>query len=296
MKYYAINEESAKTANRMNSMSDYVENSATNEYISMCNNAENLVENQKGRVSEIYYEKVDILLDRYCRKLADYFNHKYRIDCMCPSILISGGGNFPVAKKKKQISAWETLQEEYTEVNNILDRIKKVGTGGISSDDPAAIEKLEEKIDRMKNKQDFSKRLNAYYRKNKTCVGFDGISEETAKSIDAQTLFNQPVPSYELTSIRNKIKAAEKRIKEITSIKENPIEGWDFNGGEVVANAEENRLQILFDEKPDEEMRTNLKSHGFRWSPKNGAWQRLLNNNAIYATKHYLKLVPLTSR
>ena len=296
MKYYTINEGSAKTANRMNSMSDYVENSATNEYISMCNNAENLAENQKGKVSEIYYEKIDILLDRYFRKLADYFNHKYRIDSMCPSILISGGGNFPVAKKKKQISAWETLQEEYTEVNNILDRIKKVGTGGISSDDPAAIEKLEEKIDRMKNKQDFSKRLNAYYRKNKTCVGFDGISEETAKSIDAQTLFNQPVPSYELTSIRNKIKAAEKRIRGITSIKENPIEGWDFNGGEVVANAEENRLQILFDEKPDEEMRTNLKSHGFRWSPKNGAWQRLLNNNAIYATKHYLKLVPLTSR
>ena len=51
-----------------------------------------------------------------------------------------------------------------------------------------------------------------------------------------------------------------------------------------------NRLQILFDEKPDEDTRKALKSNGFRWSPKNGAWQRQLTDNAIRAAKTALHI------
>lgn len=39
----------------------------------------------------------------------------------------------------------------------------------ISSDDPDALDKLQEKLDGLKEKQSFMKRVNAYYRKNKTC-------------------------------------------------------------------------------------------------------------------------------
>ena len=42
------------------------------------------------------------------------------------------------------------------------------------------------------------------------------------------------------------------------------------------ANTEANRLQIFFDEKPDAATREELKSNGFRWSPKAEAWQRQL--------------------
>jgi hypothetical protein len=44
-----------------------------------------------------------------------------------------------------------------------------------------------------------------------------------------------------------------------------------------------NRLQLIFDEKPNESQRTQLKSSGFKWAPSQGAWQRQLNNKAIYA-------------
>lgn len=47
--------------------------------------------------------------------------------------------------------------------------------------------------------------------------------------------------------------------------------------------------EILFDEKPGEEIRNLLKSRAFRWSPKNNAWQRILSNEAIYITKLILK-------
>ena len=63
-----------------------------------------------------------------------------------------------------------------------------------------------------------------------------------------------------------------------------------FDGGEIVRNAEENRLQILFDEIPDADTRDALKSNGFRWSPRNKAWQRQLTQNAEYAARRVLGL------
>ena len=36
------------------------------------------------------------------------------------------------------------------------------------------------------------------------------------------------------------------------------------------------RVQFFFDDKPDDETRVLLKSHGFRWAPSQNAWQRQL--------------------
>ena len=57
------------------------------------------------------------------------------------------------------------------------------------------------------------------------------------------------------------------------------------DGGEIVKNAELNRLQIVFDEIPGEETRAELKRNGFRWSPSNQAWQRQLTPNAEAAAR-----------
>ena len=42
--------------------------------------------------------------------------------------------------------------------------------------------------------------------------------------------------------------------------------------------------------KPPEQVRTLLKSHGFHWSRREMAWQRLLNDNAR-KTVQYLETV-----
>ena len=60
------------------------------------------------------------------------------------------------------------------------------------------------------------------------------------------------------------------------------------------ANTADNRLQIFFEDKPDEETRSALKSNGFRWAPSAGAWQRQLNDNAIYAADRLDCIRPLT--
>lgn len=58
-----------------------------------------------------------------------------------------------------------------------------------------------------------------------------------------------------------------------------------FKGFEVLENYDEDRLQIIFEDKPSEEIRVLLKSKAFKWSPRFGAWQRQLTDNARIAFK-----------
>ena len=71
----------------------------------------------------------------------------------------------------------------------------------ISSDDPKAIEKLTEKLQKCEKEQEFMKNVNAYYKKNGTTKGCDGISDELAAKLDtrvqeAYSWDKQPFPSY----------------------------------------------------------------------------------------------------
>ena len=63
-----------------------------------------------------------------------------------------------------------------------------------------------------------------------------------------------------------------------------------FEGGKIVKNYSEDRLQIIFDEKPASEMISKLKHNGFRWSPRFGAWQRQLTSNALHACASILPI------
>lgn len=47
-----------------------------------------------------------------------------------------------------------------------------------------------------------------------------------------------------------------------------------FPGGLLTTNEEINRVQIIFDDTPDEATRAKLKANGFRWAPREGAWRR----------------------
>lgn len=138
MTYYDISEETARRANDANSMRDYRPGSATVEYRAAVDEAAALVESKKQTVSPFYHDKLDALLDRYARRLAEYYNAYYRNEASCPSILVSGGSNFPVNKKNKQNAHRESLWQEYKDIQGILDKIKSIGTGAVDLADPHA--------------------------------------------------------------------------------------------------------------------------------------------------------------
>jgi hypothetical protein len=62
----------------------------------------------------------------------------------------------------------------------------------------------------------------------------------------------------------------------------------------VEANGQDNQLQVFFDGKPDADIRGELKSNGFRWTPDVGAWQTKLNDNAFIAADKINSIQPIT--
>ena len=169
---------------------------------------------------------------------------------------------------------------------------------GISREDPQALEKLQSKLETLKASQEKMKAVNAYYRKYETLKDCPYLSAKEIEIVEENfkryyPLHDKPYPSYLLSNNNAEIRRLEKRIAELSRDKETGFVGWEFDGGEVVPNKENCRLQIFFDEKPNEEQRSVLKMRGFHWSPSEGAWQRQLNSNAIYATDRLEFLKPL---
>lgn len=296
VRYYEINEETARRSHEMMSMTDYKPGSATAEYQAAVDKAVELLERKKKAVSPFYHDKLDALLDRYARRLAQWTNDYNRNGASCPSVLVCGPANFPTKKKARQNAREESLWAEYREIQAILDKIKSIGTGPVDLADPHAREMLQDQLQKLQASLDTGKAMNAYYRKHKTMKGFPGLSDDAAAKMDesigsSYSWAQKPMPDYELTSLRGKIKRAEARLAELDQRQEQqaqPAEGTKFDGGEIVRNLEADRLQILFDEKPDEATRAALKSNGFRWSPRYNAWQRQLTRNAEIAARRAL--------
>ena len=299
VKYYPINEAAARRAKEMNSYSDYKPGSATAEYRSYVEEAVQLAERQKARVDPMYHEKIDSLLDTYARKLAANMNKGFEIDARVPSILIAGGSNFPVRKKEKQNAARDTNYREWQDIQGLLDKIRSTGMGGISADDPQAVQKLEKKLAGLEKAQETMKAVNAYYRKHKTLDGCPHLSAESIEKMKADMasqwhIEDKPYPTWALSNNSAEIRRVKERIKSLSQQREIGYVGWEFEGGKVEANAEANRLQILFEEKPDAATREELKSNGFRWSPKAEAWQRQLTDNAYRSADYIKSILPLS--
>lgn len=181
--------------------------------------------------------------------------------------------------------------ERLTPISTVLDEIRRGERQDfvVTADDEYALKKLNARLEYLLETQANMKAANKHYRKYKTLKGF--FSDDEAETIEKEiaTYYSweqQPFPSYKLTSINGKIKRVQERIKHISDMLTNqPYKDFEFDGGQVVANYAEDRLQVIFDSKPDSEMRATMKSNGFRWAPSQGAWQRQLTKNAYTVAK-----------
>ena len=298
MQYYPIDEALARRAKNMISFSDYVEGSATAEYRRAVDEAARLAEQQKRKVDPIHHDRIDQLLDTYARRLAENINQSNAITARVPSILIAGGSNFPVRQKEKQNRAADANMAEWRQIQGLLDKICGTGMGGISADDPEAVTKLQVKLKELEQNQEKMKAVNAYYRKNKALEGCPQLSSEEIERLKASMARNwrpdpKPYESFALTNNSANIRRVKARIAELTQRAETEYQGWAFEGGAVKMDKEANRLRVFFDEKPDRETCSAMRHSGFKWAPSVGAWQRQLNDNAVYAAKHLDFLKPV---
>lgn len=294
-KYFPINEQLAKTSQTLWSFSDYISNSATESYKTEVEKAYKIVDRIAIEKPNRLQEALTIA-ERYSKAYADWKNKGYSIEMMCPSVMICGAGNFPVRKKEKQNQARDKHMKNFEYVKGYLQKLDNILNGKeiIKSGDADAIEKLQEKLDQLEESQETMKQVNTYYRKNKTLDGCELLSQKAIDEIKDMMIrisyHTQPFASYSLTNNNAKIKATKQRIEQLQKAKEEGTqETIQTDICKVVENTELMRIQLLFDSIPDIETRTILKSNGFKWSPKNKAWQRQLTDNARYSTKKVIK-------
>ncbi len=204
--------------------------------------------------------------------------------------------------------ALDTSVAESKRAGDLRARADAVGTGGVSSDDPDAIAKLTEQLDRAQKAQEQMKAANKIIRiwmkqgvtHETTGPDFDGFVAELAQVVDAMnadkarklitpSMGSVGFASFSLTNNNANISRLKKRIEVLTAAAQRQTRTHNYQGVcTVVENAEANRVQFIFPGKPDAETRAALKSHGFRWAPSENAWQRQLNNAGIYAARRIL--------
>nr|DAO43596.1 MAG TPA: protein of unknown function (DUF3560) [Caudoviricetes sp.] len=294
--YYTINESAAKTAHNMMSFSDYEEGSKTAGYKAMVDKAYELGEKViQARPTE--EERVKNLCERYSRRLAQNINKDIQIGMMCPSVMISGAGNFPVKKKEKQVAAWDKNHEDYKQVEEILHKIESIyyGKDVIKSDDENAIEKLQEKVDGLREQQEQMKAANKALRMSDAEKGYTllrdmGYTDQQIAELRKPDYCGRiGYPAYLLSNNNANIRRLEERIKSLQATKSKGTQESENQFFKVVENTENMRLQLFFEGKPEPEVREVLKSNGFKWAPSQGAWQRQLTTNAKYALKSVIK-------
>ncbi len=197
-----------------------------------------------------------------------------------------------IGQKMEQAIAADKKAQYYEDKAEAAERSR-----AISSDDPEAAAKLTDKLEQAEKAQAYMKNVNAYYRKHGTCQGCEGMSDERAAELDDQvkngcSWERAPFPSYALSNNNQEIHRLRGRIRQLTEARELGYRGWEFDGGKVVANADKNRLQVFFDDVPSAETRQAMKNFGFHWARSEGAWQRQLTDNAIYAACHIKAIEP----
>lgn len=241
-------------------------------------------ENEVAKIKGLC-EKYGVNPERFLKKHYDLSTAYLSSSSRCASWAITGPAKFPVKTMEKRTnSAHNHLDRLCSFLENVEKILIKITRKKETQDDKKA--KWAAQIEALKSKQDMMKSVNALIRKGKIKE-----AEELAGGKLPQDFMGRiGFPAYELRNNLANIKRLEAQVAQIDAARATKAEsGFSFEGGRVEFDAEEIRYNIFFDEKPSEDLRSRLKSRGFKWSPKRGAWTRGAKTIRIEVIKELLK-------
>ena len=240
---------------------------------------------------------LEVELERYRAKYIQLYSAKLSAQSRTMSAMITGPSNFPVRRNQKALNVEHNRSIELTEWQAKARKAIKSkicpNLGVISSDDPDAIKKLEAKVESLERMQTLMKSANSIVR-NKKLTGEQkiaamievGLSEVNAReALEPDSMGRLGFPGYALTNNNATIKTAKGRIKKLKAEANDTNSEIEISGIKILDNVVDNRVQILFPVKPNEDTRKQLKSHGFKWAPSNSAWQRMRSYDAMRYAK-----------
>ena len=212
----------------------------------------------------------------------------------CYSVLVTGPARFNSRRHEKmndyERAARQRLRDWSEKVVKRINRQQRL-TGW------QEVERLQDKLDTLTELHDKMKAANKIVRSKKMSEEEQidglvalGLNEKQAVEILKPTERWQSVgfPTYQLQNNLAKIKDTQAAIERHKAMADADDMEIKFNGGRVVVCNSDERMRFYFDEIPSAEVRNLMKRNAFKWSPKNGAWQRQLTANCKFDTKRIL--------
>ena len=215
-------------------------------------------------------------LPRFRAKYLEHASACTAAHSSCISTMIAGGSNFPVRRAEKANAS------HIRHINAMLDW------------QPRAIAAIKKGIEERKTPDqveadymdDVRKMVrHAYLREDFGRRNFYGRFQTWARLASpkmVQTALDY-LKEYQDKYHEGKGFTARHKIWQVVgACADEPTEDQsvEINGISVVRNGRLDRVQIIFPGKPEPDVITQLKAHGWQWSPKNVAWQRQNTDNA----------------
>jgi hypothetical protein len=176
----------------------------------------------------------------------------------------------------------------------------------ISSDDPEAVTLLRAKLVQLEAKRERYKEINTTIRTAQRHAKKDGKPWEPiavaalidigVRSGEATDLVTPDfagrigVAPYQLTNLGGNIARVQKRIEQLEARASRSVPEPECYG-DIRVEESENRVRLYFPGKPESGVRDKLKSNGFRWSPSEGAWQRIAGDYSWQLAREIAKTV-----
>lgn len=264
------------------------------------------IEAKKERYSELA-EKNERLSDQT-------FDHARKMASVIPfgqPILVGHHSEKGDRRYRARIeNTYRKSSELYDKSKYYAEKAENYGSGGIMSDDPEAMIKLKEKIEMLTVKRDKLKRIrsavNSLLKKYKTVMPTHRFQNENYRSYDHEAIKKDMdilkntlssklpeidamqiellltedfgrygVSGWQVTSLTTRIREAKKRLEYMEREEERAEINWTFENG-IEVKEEEGRINIYFDGKPEEAVRSVIKRspYAFKWSRYNACWTR----------------------
>ena len=218
-------------------------------------------------------DEMRILKSGYASKM----NDQLASQSSCYSTMIAGPSNFDTRRAQKANNAYDNkieatnayLSRAISSINRRLKKMQVEAAGGEA-------EVMKEKLRRAEERQTMMKESNKTIRK-----------KTNLSKVEQESMLYE---SWELSNNNANIRRMRERVDELQKKEDTPTTEIKFNGGTIIDNCEDDRVQINFDAKPDDAMRAKLKGHSWRWAPSVMMWQRKRTNAAMRSAKEILEV------
>lgn len=245
-------------------------------------------------------------LENYRVKYIELLNAYLYSHSNVMSTMIAGPANFPSARNRKRSEWADNHRNRWLDwIKAQLDRLdKRFNPAAIARaayvvriGEADAVERMQAKITEAEERQAFMKAVNKIAKSRKKGYTDDekvadlqaefGISERAAREVMTPNVFGVVgFETYQLSNNNANIRRMKGRLIELERLAEATAVSRDIADGVTYEECpEDGRVRLRFPDKPNAEIRALLKRNGFRWSPSNGAWQRVLNSNGKSAVR-----------